>query len=833
MAAVADRCLSGPHTQVAIERLQKLREKSKKMPTVNPEDVDDRRLNPYHRDYEPATAWKFFTAKTAPESADALEKTETNGRTIFGIAALWRWRKAFLDPNDPVCDRCAVFLRRGRVGRSTDWPDFYLGSSDRGTCDTGGDGPCAQCDGGNCETLALPANNWSVREYVRGRFWHWYEGVGKVDCDNCHKNGLELGVICDAWQEGGCSACKQKGLECLIKGHPHGSVAERLERRGELRNQVLQVFRDPRDAGLDLTHLYATSRGVASAPAAVEPPAERLTEAFPDPRIPAFLQGTVYFASYDQARAALLKGGAVEIKVEGEDEDVKLPTPKCKRCNKLNIECTFEKPENKSCDKCKGSKSKCRFDPKINIGEPKAEHVMRAEWDSALRAPNGRWLRDDEKDTDMGGTGQSEAEKAAEQAAANAAAKTAADDQAAAVRAALLGAFGDQAKAAAEKAAAEKQAAAASGAFPNPSEEEKIYQDTIKEIQEWKEKKIGPIYDKMRAEISKFTKSLREYPDYRDRFEKFLTDKWPDSRQGLDVDLGNQSYEEMRSAVILARTSPLPSSSSPTDVLGETLNLALAWSHANAKEDAWISQVIKSCRHFAMIHEFRKEQRETKMYQLLGFTYALQAFARDIEARYNACVQWGQQIGDHNHIHNRYNLFLAKVQSGFVISQEEIPQRWMRALGNIIKYGNIEADRLTQLTQWHDQVWSLATLMAFIQDEHDRATAQIANGAPKIAVGGFKLAPKLDAWTLAWAKFHPAWETLKNGYRLGDVQYEGDLILLERFIALKVVKKKAAEEGAAEEKAGEEKTGEEKIVEEQAVEEQTVEEQVDVEMTDV
>ncbi|ETS82882.1 hypothetical protein PFICI_04758 [Pestalotiopsis fici W106-1] len=568
MAHQQDRCLSGTHTSAAVSRLEYLKGLSKRFSSPTPELIEDVRLNPYLREYNPDVAWEFLSR--AP------------------VVVQWRWRMVFLDPNDPVCDRCAIFLRRGRVGRSADWPDFCRGSSGQGTCDTAGDGECGECDGRNCTTLALPANNWAVREYVRGRSWHWYEGVGKVACDECRQHG-EVETNCEVWQDDGCSNCKKNGRKCRVRGLPHGSCQERLNRRSGHENLISEPFVDPHDVGTDLVHLYAVSSGGAEAPG--EPPLERLTEATRDPKLPA-PTGARYFASLAQAQEALLKGGAVRTT---KGDDAPPPTKRadaalrCERCKRLGVECK-KGSRAKSCAKCNSAGVRCRFDPTAHLKAPQVTHVMKAEWDLDVRAPNGRWLREDE----IKERSKSAEEKAKEQEelkrleAEKAAAEKAAAEKAAAEKAAAEKTAAEKAaaeKAAAEKAAAEKAAAKKAEAMDQSEHEDSdvemtdVWEDTDEtdeterewfdelewfsdmhwraeeeisaRIKKWKGHNQSLI-KKLHRDVANFDRYFEKNEMLKIRFHKFLAARWEDpSRDGLDIDLrpASSSYGKFRDEI--------------------------------------------------------------------------------------------------------------------------------------------------------------------------------------------------------------------------------------------------------------------------------------------
>ncbi|KAI1877714.1 hypothetical protein JX265_003722 [Neoarthrinium moseri] len=281
---------------------------------------DDRRLNPFRPSYNADAAWRAFL--NAPNRHDYIH-------------LLCRWRLRYINPNTPTCDMCAVFGR---------------------DCSIGGDGDCQECseDGDICGVVSLRSTSSMVQEYVRGRGYWWFTGVGKRACDACVAGDLDSD--CDIWRDGGCLACSTSGANCLVRGEVPGSFAERMARREGHEERITDIRPEPRDSQRDLAYIY--NLAIRNVPPVVEP--------YLPPKLAAAWGGldmsARYYATLEQAHEGLRWMGMKfeAARTIGDPGMPRTAATACDPCGRANVGCSSTRA-GITCDQCKFHRQECRW----------------------------------------------------------------------------------------------------------------------------------------------------------------------------------------------------------------------------------------------------------------------------------------------------------------------------------------------------------------------------------------------------------------------------------------------------------------------------------------
>ncbi|KAM0810132.1 hypothetical protein AB5N19_10480 [Seiridium cardinale] len=374
-----------PMSAMAAARLQFFLDNDVREAFPYPRHFDDARLNPWRRGYNPDVAWRALTQLALP---GMTTWDIVSNHTEHSLRQLYYWRRRYCDPNDPKCDKCAVFLRPGPNGPSADWPPYR--AMVYGTCSTGGIGRCTQCNHGECETMGLSSDTPAVREFVRGRQWWWFESVGKINCDRC---AHDVNAECDVWTDGGCTACTADGIACSINGHTPGSVSERITRRSGYETRILDIKPEQRDTQRDLSYLWHIAINTAIAPG--QPPNHRIPPYRVLPASAIIRPGSTYFASTDQAREALVIAGANFAPISGEIGHFiqTTPTSNCLRCSRFHYQCVRSDPSDpaSTCRRCFTNGVVCQPRQSRNFGAWSL-NATTGSWDLNERTLNGRYL---------------------------------------------------------------------------------------------------------------------------------------------------------------------------------------------------------------------------------------------------------------------------------------------------------------------------------------------------------------------------------------------------------------------------------------------------------
>lgn len=303
---------------------------------------DDERLNPFRGHYNPVDAWNFFVPMAIGSSCPFFEPMSARKPWTQFI----QWRSRYCDPNNPRCDRCAVLLNQGRFPERVREPPYAVGAGHE-TCSTGGDTTCGPCEaaGVTCTTFGLRAEFWVVREYVRGRGFHWYEGMAQRPCDGCLSKECPDG--CLFWREGGCERCQHEGRRCLVNGHEPGSFAERMSRRQGYEHRILELGPDRhQDGRRDEAYLIDVAMNNLYGPGE---PSTVLPQA--PPAFPNINPNSGYAATVEQAEAALVQMGMRVAYNPSMSSLVPALSATCYHCFRNKSPCSSDGPGS-TCTRC-------------------------------------------------------------------------------------------------------------------------------------------------------------------------------------------------------------------------------------------------------------------------------------------------------------------------------------------------------------------------------------------------------------------------------------------------------------------------------------------------